>query len=513
MNFSETKHISLPVLCAALMALTAGQSSAQCDPVWSIVNSPNIANRDNQLSKVAVVSPNDIWVVGNSASSLTSRQTLIQHWNGSTWSIVPSPNATGRTINWLIGVQAVASNNVWAVGYAGNDPDGAASTNRTLIMRWNGATWNVVSSPNPQPNNPDLGGYPVANELFDLAVVSATDIWAVGHSYTFSNGQPLILHWNGTAWSNVPAPDTGDYGRLYSVDAVSANDVWALGTEYHNGNQESIVHHWDGISWSRVPSANDGPFVQEWLGIKARAADDIWAVGYHNEVFGVNQRYQTSIMHYDGTSWSVIPSPDVNQESNYLWDVVAIAKDNAYAVGFFDTGVAYQTMIQHWDGNTWSIVPGTPNRSDFWNSIYGVAAVSSNDVWAVGENFDGFFNFETFILRFSSPCSSGATMHVADITPTVTTLSNGQFRVRATVTIRDAGNAAVSGAAVTTQIKTPNGQIITRTGNTNPAGLFAQTITSRQHGTYTVTVTNVSKTGATYDPASNVETSDSVTIP
>lgn len=513
MNASTSRRTRLPALCIALVTTAVAQTFAQCDPVWSRVTSPNVANRDNQLSKLAVIAPNDIWAVGNSATDLDHRQTLAMHWNGATWSIVPTPNLTGRTINWLIGVEAVASNNVWAVGYAGNSNDGAASTNRTLIMRWNGATWNIVSSPNPQPNNPDLGPYARANELFDLAVVSANDIWAVGHTYTFSNGQPLILHWNGTAWSNVPAPDTGDYGRLYSVDAVSANDVWAIGTEYHNGNQESIVHHWNGTAWSRVTSPNDGPFVQEWLSLNARAADDIWAVGYHNAVFGVNQRYQTSIMHYDGTSWSIVPSPDVNQENNYLWDVVALAKDNAYAVGFWDTGVAYMTMVQHWDGNAWSIVPGTPNPSDYWNSFYGVAAVSSNDVWAVGENFDGLFNFETFIAHFASPCTTGSTMHVADITPTFQTLSTGQFRVRATVTIRDAGNAAVAGAAVTTQIRTPNGQVITRTGTTNNNGLTAQTITSRQHGTYTVTVTNVSKAGSTYDPASNVETSDSVTIP
>ena len=403
MNAISRARVCLVGVLVIGFTLQLGYAMQEC-PRWTIVNSPNVANRDNQLSRVAFVSSNDVWAVGNSASSLDERRTLIQHWNGANWSIVPSPNAAERPINWLIGVEAVASNNVWAVGYSAMSQS-SSSINRTLILRWNGSTWSIVPSPNPRPHNPALGEYPVSNELFDLAVVSANDIWAVGHSYTFSNGQPLILHWNGVQWSNVPAPDTGDFGRLYSVDAVSANDVWAIGTEYHQGNQDTIIHHWNGQQWNVFPSVDVGPFVQEWRSINARAANDIWAVGYHLEVFGVAQVFQTSIIHFDGTSWSVVPSPNVNQRSNYLWDVAPVAQNNAYAVGFFDTGTAYRTMIQRWNGFNWTITP-TPNRSTSWNSLYGVAALSASELWTVGEDFDGLFNFESLIMRFK-PCAGG----------------------------------------------------------------------------------------------------------
>jgi len=65
-----------------------------------------------------------------------------------------------------------------------------------------------------------------------VSAVSATDAWAAGY-YTKSTGvaEPLILHWNGTAWKKVttPAPSGGRYNSLYGVSAVSATDAWAAG--------------------------------------------------------------------------------------------------------------------------------------------------------------------------------------------------------------------------------------------------------------------------------------------
>ena len=43
-------------------------------------------------------------------------QTLTEHWNGTAWSVVASPNL-GTSDNVLYGVAAVAANDVWAVGY------------------------------------------------------------------------------------------------------------------------------------------------------------------------------------------------------------------------------------------------------------------------------------------------------------------------------------------------------------------------------------------------------------
>jgi hypothetical protein len=41
---------------------------------------------------IAASGPNDIWAVGYEETSSYVPQTLIEHWDGHSWSVVPSPN-------------------------------------------------------------------------------------------------------------------------------------------------------------------------------------------------------------------------------------------------------------------------------------------------------------------------------------------------------------------------------------------------------------------------------------
>jgi len=166
---------------------------------------------------VAAVSASNIWTVGNYANSSGINQTLIEHWNGTSWQIVSSPNP-GSAENFLQGVTAVSATNIWTVGNYAN----SNGINQTLIEHWNGTNWQVVASPSPGSSN---------NQLYGVTVVSATNIWTVGN-YTNSNGinQTLIEHWNGTNWQIVSSPNAGPYSNdLYGVAAVSASNIWAVG--------------------------------------------------------------------------------------------------------------------------------------------------------------------------------------------------------------------------------------------------------------------------------------------
>ena len=134
-----------------------------------------------QLESVKAISPANVWAVGQAlnASTLASEGTLIEHWNGTSWSVVPSP-ATG-TNNYLNGVTASGSADVWAVGsYL---PSGSSSA-QTLTLNWNGTAWSTVSSP-------------TASNGSALTSASTTPgasiVQAVG--YTGSNGtwNPLAL--------------------------------------------------------------------------------------------------------------------------------------------------------------------------------------------------------------------------------------------------------------------------------------------------------------------------------
>ena len=92
----------------------------------------------------------------------------------------------------------VNSNDVWAVGDGG------------IIIRWDGTSWNNVTSP-----------VPVTKTLFSVNMVNSTNGWAVG-----SDG--CIIHWDGASWSNVTSP-TGAW--LSCVNMVSSTDGWIVGAD------------------------------------------------------------------------------------------------------------------------------------------------------------------------------------------------------------------------------------------------------------------------------------------
>jgi hypothetical protein len=219
-----------------------------------------------------------------------------------------------------------------------------------------------------------------ATAIYEIEVVSANDIWAVGIEYSMNPAKMLIEHWDGTQWSIVPAPNVGaDVAYLFEASAVSANNIWAIGTR----NNRTLAIHWDGTSWSIAPTPNPGTNENYLLDVKAVSANDVWAVGYFRN--GPPYAYIPFIARWDGTSWSQVPSPNTGIFSNVLTSVDAISANDIWAVGYsMDEGAPAsqtRTLTIHWDGSSWSVVP-----SGSFNQLVSVSAVSSNDVWAVGSN-------------------------------------------------------------------------------------------------------------------------------
>src|SRR6266496_1995642 len=155
---------------------------------------------------------------------------------GGGWNVVPSPS-TGSPNNYLFGVAAIASNDVWAVGAYGV----LGISAQQLIEHWDGSSWRRVVSPS-------LAG---PNELLAVSAVAANDVWAVG-GYN-SGGQALIQHWDGSTWSVLTHPNPGTFNRFFGVAAVSSNDVWAVGVTSSGGLSETLVEHWNGTSWTIIP--------------------------------------------------------------------------------------------------------------------------------------------------------------------------------------------------------------------------------------------------------------------
>jgi hypothetical protein len=286
---------------------------------WQVIASPNGTKQVNELHGVSAVSDSDVWAVGVSYNTERTLSTsLIEHWNGTQWTVVPSPNPSS-TLNVLNAVAAVSANNVWAVGIA---PTGS---NPILIIHWNGSVWSVV--PNPPSSMP-------LNNLAALVVVSANDVWAVGTGLIGDEDATATLHWNGTAWSVIPSPNVGPEvdNNLAGVTAVASNDVWAVGTQQPTSltDPHTLILHWNGTAWTIVPSPNDGGNTvgNHLLAAAAVASNDVWATGF--------SEFGTLTEHWDGASWSIVPTPTIaGSEPLFLPSVVALASNDVWTVGEF----------------------------------------------------------------------------------------------------------------------------------------------------------------------------------
>ena len=375
--------IAIPCLILVLLAVFAARTpgakaaSAKSSCSWQVVSAPT-AGQGTHLYSMAALSKSDIWSVGEylSTGSGGATKTLIENWNGSQWSIIPSPSI-GKNDNSLGGAAAVSTNDVWAVGSA---VIGSPFQYKVLIEHWNGTKWYVMPGPVPSQEG---GG------LSSVSVVSANDIWAVGTYYNngFTN-YTLAAHWDGKQWNMVSTPNPQSGGNyLNSVVALSSTDVWAVGGSFSGtGAALSLVEHWDGTQWSVISSPNPGAGYNDLSSVSAVSANDIWAVGdYYNRHKSGDK---TLVEHWDGTQWSVVSSPSVNKVKNSLSQVAALSATNIWAVGYTeDQGrlAPEQTLIEHWDGTNWRITSSPNPGSNNYNILNAVTGVpGSSQVWTIG---------------------------------------------------------------------------------------------------------------------------------
>ena len=157
-----SKVVAVNSTARARSALPKGQSTfaAEAQPStretspaqesWLIVDTPQAkgALTENFLGAATCVSQSDCWVVGYSVAKLFGGldATLIEHWDGSSWRIVDSPNTDSALTNNLFGVACNSTSDCWAVG---GSLTPSKDSVETLIEHWDGTAWTIVPSPNP----------------------------------------------------------------------------------------------------------------------------------------------------------------------------------------------------------------------------------------------------------------------------------------------------------------------------------------------------------------------------
>ena len=140
----QRRCIGVIALCVFGSALLVIPTAAGADgQSWSTVASPNPGVSYNYLSSVSCVNASDCTAVGNYYDG-TRYATLIERWNGTTWTVT-SPNP-GTASNILNSVSCVSATDCTAVGYY---DDG--TRNATLVLQSidpNPPTTTTTTSPN-----------------------------------------------------------------------------------------------------------------------------------------------------------------------------------------------------------------------------------------------------------------------------------------------------------------------------------------------------------------------------
>ncbi|MFI5908503.1 fibronectin type III domain-containing protein [Dactylosporangium sp. NPDC051541] len=382
-------------LALAPPALASASASA-APPSWSLAGSATVG-ADSSFKAVAAVAADDAWAVGATNLFGTGpQQTLAEHWDGARWSTVPTPNAvlsntTGNS-NVLNAAAAVSARDVWAVGYTSAN---GFSYSGSLTEHWDGTAWKVIPSPNGV-----LPSFNFYNILLGVAGRAADDVWAVGwNGYLFGPDlhRPAIQRWNGSSWSLSTVPPIGDNAQNVVVTAVTArtaDDAWATGY-YSNDDQGLVTHpfalHFNGTAWTRadpVDVVRGGSVNRVNLtAVKALAADDVWAAGnvLYTDAQGAGQS-QAIVQHWNGTAWSVVPGPSSDATSTTLTGLAVLAPDDVWAAGTTAAsaaGGARDPLLEHWDGHTWTAV-AAPRPGTSYNCGFFGAAAAGGRAHAVG---------------------------------------------------------------------------------------------------------------------------------
>jgi hypothetical protein len=378
------------IRCAAMGLIAAGALPvlAQTCPPWEVIPTPTPPDAvQSVIRDLDAIAQNDVWAVGSHHNNSQIKQ-LAMHWNGSSWTFfdIPVPIASGSGFLWA--VAAAGSDDVWAAGDAlRTAPDGFTGTHM-LVVRWNGTQWNRLETPINSGSSGDL--------IWDIEIVGPDEVWFVGEGFPVpaSSQPPLAMRWKSGSFELLDPPvlnpkvsGFGNGNSFRAIDSLSANDVWVVGA---GGDGDPVydvsqIFHWDGSTWEHRP----GPIPGVWHDLNAvvtLSSNDVWAGGEYFD----GDSYRGLSMHWDGSSWTQFPVPDS------ISGFVAFAPDDIFACG---------GRIMHWDGTAWSTVETFPQVDS--PSLSAIDTLGPCEMWTGGRQIigDSVLNLAARVLP-GAPCSA-----------------------------------------------------------------------------------------------------------
>lgn len=255
---------------------------------WSQFATPSPSVFDSELFAVSAWSSTDVWAVGRQQSAVGNSpvQGLAEHWDGSTWSVVTTPNSTGD--NEIFGVTALEAGHAVGVGY-GNYVFVSSTPRRS-------EAWNLLSA-GGSTNDVSLGGSALNsnNNALQEVARSGAGLWAVGYQRATLTAprQNVVISatWNATAhtltWSSVgsAANPSAINDVLFGVAAISPYQFWAAGYENNSSNTEqTLTEFYCAIHFGLTAPASTTAGSAFSLTVTAQNGDGTTSTGYRGRV-------------------------------------------------------------------------------------------------------------------------------------------------------------------------------------------------------------------------------------
>ena len=333
------------VATAALLLTPTGASAA-----WTVPPTPNPQGSISAgLNAVDCTSANSCMAVGNTSYcggppcvlNLTS-STLAEHWDGTSWKIVPTPDPISTTPIGLNGVACPWQNFCFAVGASGS-----GSSSGPLIEHWDGTSW----SHQPSPAVP--GGY--------LRAVSCSGLLACTAIGADGTGGTLAERWDGTGWHVQPIPDASPPpGGLADVSCPLKRTCTAVGQANgqigQDGNPVPFAERWFGRvnSWgAQAAPAPSGADYSVLSGVSCPSGPACFAVGGARTATASTTPAERRV----GSKWSVMPTPNPPAGGGDLVDVSCPVVRACHAVGRGSDVTTSQSIAigERYDGSSWQL--------------------------------------------------------------------------------------------------------------------------------------------------------------
>lgn len=191
------------------------------------VETPQPVRTNATLNSVAVAGAKEVWAVGEDRAVPEQTKPLAMRWNGTAWKVVPGPSVPAGSFS---AVTIAPDGTPWASGWAD-----VGGREHAVVYRYAKGAW--------QPLTTGLEGSINGNTL---TVLSATDAW-LG-----LNGG--MAHFDGKTWKLVDDVPADGSQIPTGLVAAGPKDIWASGVAHTSKGDRPLVLHYDGKAWTQVPT-------------------------------------------------------------------------------------------------------------------------------------------------------------------------------------------------------------------------------------------------------------------